>query len=143
MWRAVPHNQFAKSRSPGPPDVYRFLTACARSPQPRFAHPSAQRLGGRASDARCPHLPLGAAVPANDGRDDRSSEAAQRLRPASNGLPRPPAIPSTAPAPSRSTRFAPVPCSLPPSIEPDISTLHKPDILILQRHLRLFTVVPR
>ena len=33
----------------------------------------------------------------------------------------------------RSTRFAPVPSVLPPWMKPDISTLHKPDILTLLR----------
>jgi len=37
---------------------------------------------------------------------------------------------STVLALSHSTRFAAVPCLLPPCMKPDISTLHKPDILV-------------
>src|SRR6202034_1296840 len=72
-------------------------------------------------------------VSAIDVSDDPSRAAAARLRPASDDLLRLAAAPLTAPALSCSTRFAPFPSRPPIGMKPDISTLHKPDILILRR----------
>src|SRR5579863_2135242 len=71
---------------------------------------------------------------ANAAPDGRSSADAGPLRFVLDDPLRLAAKPSTAPVLSRSTRFAPVPSLLPLWMKPDISTLHKPDILILLRH---------
>src|SRR6266478_10241875 len=82
---------------------------------------------------RSRHLPEFAAASASAVPGGQSVADAVPLPPASDGLARLRVTPSAAPVLSHSTRFAPVPSCLPPWMKPDISTLHKPDILILPR----------
>src|SRR5262249_49717416 len=78
---------------------------------------------------RAPRAPRAAAGP-----DGRSPSAALRPPPASNASALPRAAPSVAPVLAGSRRYTPSPWTPQPSMKADISTLLKPDILILRLH---------
>jgi len=90
----------------------------------RAAHGAGER-------SRHPRARVCAATSAAPG--GRFVSAAARPLTASNAFAPPHAILSTSPVLVGSTRCAPFPLAPRPPMKPDIPTLHKPDILILQR----------
>src|ERR1019366_1831932 len=116
-WARSPHNDGGcapESSAPKP------LPACGSMADPvvaeRSRHPRARQCGSTSAV-----------------RGGRSLLAAAPLLPASNAFALPHATLATGSVLVGSRQCAPFPSVLQPPMKPDISTLHKPDILTLQR----------
>src|SRR5258707_1502630 len=108
----------------------RATTRCSK-------RPSNLRFDGRPrrpwSTTRSPRSPPDHGVA--DARDGQLASSAVLLRFELNALVLLRATLAIGPVLVDSRRFAPFPWGLRGPMKPDISTLHKPDILILQRHI--------